>query len=448
MGFLKTIDICDHDELVGHVAFLEEAWFAPTIRDMIGLAWLSVRDFFRRMLGRDRRGTFNGGDVSSLRLPTPLMKRMNIRAAKLRSLSRGELRKRFIRQLVLRSELSSRRSADEDHVAKSVLHRSARLKGISTDLASTSEVERKLFVRYVVDHLSELQKYFISVGHHHPEVIKKLIRDAIGGLSDPAREAAAQVAMAEEMAWRALSGLMHAGVIVGATAVIWTLLLLGVYAAVALVAGMSGGLVLPAIIIGVIFVVNRRFNNAILMFEIVLMHARFKQHEMDMLKESLGELSADEQQIASLQSYIEELHQTITSLRHEQAVGAESREEVLKRATIVVLGEGHIGVRKLSGIAKERGLAARNLEFIGYEKLKRFNIERLRWSACDGIIVGEVPHSARGAAKANLIEALKGDDFPPVEICRETGGDVKLTKTSFEEALDRLIERLLERDSV
>ena len=175
------------------------------------------------------------------------------------------------------------------------------------------------------------------------------------------------------------------------------------------------------------------------------MHARFKQHEMNALKESLGELSAEEQQIASLQSYIEELHQLIKHLRHEHVMVVESSEEVLKRATIVVLGEGHIGVRKLTGIAKERGLFARNLEFVGYEKLKRFNVERLMWGECDGIVVGEVPHSARGAANANLIEALKGDGFPPVEVCREESGDVKLTKNSFEQALDRLIARLLAR---
>jgi len=245
------------------------------------------------------------------------------------------------------------------------------------------------------------------------------------------------------MAERALSGLMHAGVVVGAVAVLWTLILFGIYAAIALASGLSGGLVLPAIAIGVVFVVNRRFNVSIMSFEIALLHARLKRAEMEQLKREISEPSAEEIKIEELKGYIKELHDMIKAYRHEDERTAEGRDAVLERAKIVVLGEGHVSVRKLTGIAKDRGLEAQNLEFIGYEKLKRFNIERLRWGACDGILVGEVPHSARGAANSNLIEALKAEGFPPVEVCREAGGDVKLTKNSFEQALDRLIDRLM-----
>jgi|GEM_PF-5979368 len=438
MSFLRAIDICSRDELIGHVAFLEEAWLGSTLEDMFSLGWQRAWHFVKRKFGMDRRGT-----VDSLRLPSPLMNRMNKRVAELKKLSDADLKKHFMRQIAARAELSLRRSSDEELVARKALHRCAQFKNISTDLSSSEDVERKLFVRYVVDHLSDLQKYFLSVGHRDPEVDEKLIRDAIGGLSDPSREAIMQEVSAEEIAERALSGLMHAGVVVGAVAVIWTLLLLGVYAALALASGLSGGLVLPAIVIGVIFVVNRRFNSSILGFEIALLHARKKRSEMDRLMREQQKPSNEELQITELKGYIGELHEMIEAFRHEDIAVVGGEGDVLKRATIVVLGEGHISVRKLTGIAKERGLTSRNLEFIGYEKLKRFNIERLRWGACDGILVGEVPHSARGAANANLIEALKAEGYPPVEVCREASGDVKLTKKSFEDALDRLVARIL-----
>lgn len=439
MSFLNAIDICSRDELIGHVAFLEEAWLGSSLEDMFSLGWQRAWQFVKRKLGMDRRGT-----VDSLRLPSPLMRRMDKRIVELKKLSDADLKKHFMRQIAARAELSLRRSSDEELVARKALHRCAQFKKIPTEFSSSKDVERKLFVRYVVDHLSDLQKYFLSVGNRDAEVDEKLIRDAIGVLSDPSREVVVRDASAEEMTGRALSGLMHAGVVVGAVAVIWTLLLLGVYAAVALATGLSGGLVLPAIVIGVIFVVNRRFNSSILGFEIALLHARLKRAEMDRLRQELNEPSAEELQITELKEYIDELHGMIKAFRHEDIAAADGEGAALKRVTIVVLGEGHIGVRKLTGIAKERGLTSRNLEFIGYEKLKRFNIERLRWGACDGILVGEVPHSARGAANANLIEALKAEGFPPTEVCREASGDVKLTKKSFEDALDRLIARILE----
>lgn len=442
MSFLNAIDICSRDELIGHVAFLEEAWLGSALEDMFVMGCQRAWHFIKRKLGFDRRGTFESDDVGSLRLPSPLMKRMSRRVGELRELSDADLKLRFVRLIAARAEISSRRAGDEQFVERKVLQRCAQFKNIPTDLSSTENVERKLFVRYVVDHLSDLQRYFISVGCSDPEKEEKLIRDAIGGLSDPSRESVVQQASAEEVAERALSGLMHAGVIVGAFAVVWTLLLFGVYAAIALAAGLSGGLVLPAIAIGIIFVVNRRFNVSIMAFEAVLLYARVKRAEMEELRRGMNEPSAEQRKIAELKGYIEELHEMIKAYRRADVKAGEGKEAVLERATIVVLGEGHIGVRKLTGIAKERGLNARNLEFIGYEKLKRFNVERLRWGACDGILVGEVPHSARGAANANLIEALKAEGFPPVEVCREAGGDVKLTKKSFEDALGRLIERI------
>jgi len=443
MSFFNAIDICSRDELIGHVAFLEEAWLGSTLEDMFVMGCQRVWHFFKRKLGLERRGTFKSDDVDSFRLPSPLMKRMNKRVAQLRNLSDSELKARFASLIAARAELSSRYSKDPQLVMRKALHHCAKHKNISTELSSTEDVERKLFVSYVVDHLSDLQKYFLSVGHHDAEADEKFIRNAIGGLSDPDREAAVQDASAEEMAERALSGLMHAGVVVGAVAVLWTLILFGIYAAIALASGLSGGLVLPAIAIGVVFVVNRRFNVSIMSFEIALLHARLKRAEMEQLKREISEPSAEEIKIEELKGYIKELHDMIKAYRHEDERTAEGRDAVLERAKIVVLGEGHVSVRKLTGIAKDRGLEAQNLEFIGYEKLKRFNIERLRWGACDGILVGEVPHSARGAANSNLIEALKAEGFPPVEVCREAGGDVKLTKNSFEQALDRLIDRLM-----
>jgi hypothetical protein len=332
MSFLNAIDICARDELVGHVAFLEEAWLGSTLEDMFVMGCRRVWHFLKRKLSFNKRRTLESEEVDPFHLPSPLMKRMSRRVAELRQLSDADLKKRFVHLIAARAEVSSRRASDTELVARKVLHRCAEFKNISTDLSSTDDVERKLFVSYVVDHLSDLQKYFISVGHDNPEADEKLIRDAIGGMSDPSREFVVQQASAEEMAERALSGLMHAGVVVGAVAVIWTLLLFGVYAAVAMATGLSGGLVLPAIAIGVIFVVNRRFNVSIMAFEVALLHACLKRAEMEELRREISEPSAEELKIAELKGYIKELHDMIKAYRREDAKADGGRVAVLERA--------------------------------------------------------------------------------------------------------------------
>ncbi len=437
MTYSEALDIMSLDELQQHVAFLEESAFVPSLAHAI---WHLVRRAGSRITHLVIRTQMPQEDAILGVVPSPLMRRVVRRKAQLAGKTREELVQRMCELMGSRAELSRRASRDRARVARAVLTKAARARHVSLELHAPEEIERHIFVSLVFEQLGMLQRCSLAVEKDRWPRIVALLKNHIGMLGDVHSTGMAQVLWAERQAGRALVGLVRSGVVVGALAALGTMLLLSIYAAVSLLTNMGFGLALPAIIVGVLFVIQRRFNEELLAFEVSLLHARIIRHQLE--KGDVHETTPHERELVSLKHYVEDL----TSLLKEAPPGRDvtpSREELLARMRIVVLGEGHVGTRALVGIAKEHGLAKAHLEHIGFEKLKHYNVERLRWGAYDGIIVAEVPHSAKGTASANLVLYLQGEGFPPSEVCRDTTGEIKLTRTSFAEALDRLLKHIM-----
>lgn len=447
MDFIKAADMFDRDELIGQVAFLESVTLWSSICDELRRMIIS---FLQKLCGLIRPS--RGWEISTLSVDgeneltgSPLIVRMMRRRGKLAILTDAELRERLVSRLRRLGELPFWKRAGGDEIDRAMLLNAATSCRIETQLISAEDVERRIFAKYVLDNMSALQRYNLSVSIDDLSKVTEMLKGNISDLTDRRRELAAQVRRAEFVASKVFSDLMRGGIIFGMAALLWSAALLGLYAALAIAEGMSGGLLMPAIILGVLFVIDRRFKRALTVFVIAMYHARVKRDEMGEPPIGTMDLSEKEREIAALKQHIEALKKCIEDFRGEEITDSLNGEMELKQASIVILGEGHVNIRRLSGIAKGFGIDPDNMEFIGYQKLKHFDIEKLRWSRYDGIIIAEVPHSAKGVESSNIIEYLKGEGFPPMEVCRESAGDIKLSKKSFSDALERLIAKITKK---
>lgn len=93
------------------------------------------------------------------------------------------------------------------------------------------------------------------------------------------------------------------------------------------------------------------------------------------------------------------------------------------------------------GICKSYGFDKKNITIHDeYGKLS-FNIESIRYnSPYDGIIFGPIPHSVPGKGSySSLIEMVKKEEgYPHVEESKTMSGELKMTKESLKNALNRL----------
>ena len=106
---------------------------------------------------------------------------------------------------------------------------------------------------------------------------------------------------------------------------------------------------------------------------------------------------------------------------------------------IIVIGESEVDKDKLIGVAKQLGFNKDRFEFhLEYAEAKTYNFDKTKWSwnySC--IFVGPMPHS--GKAKegfSSIITRLENEDgFPPCVRLGTNGSGLKITKTSFKDAL-------------
>lgn len=111
----------------------------------------------------------------------------------------------------------------------------------------------------------------------------------------------------------------------------------------------------------------------------------------------------------------------------------------VRSAKILVIGDSRVGLDKLLLTAKKNNVAEKHIEFrTDYEKITNFNAETL-WNSpvYSDILVGPIPHKIRGIeGYPDLAALIKANEteFPKLTEMR-VNGEPKITKTSFEQAL-------------
>ncbi len=117
-----------------------------------------------------------------------------------------------------------------------------------------------------------------------------------------------------------------------------------------------------------------------------------------------------------------------------------------RKPKFLVFGAAQIPVDHMRGIAKAVGLDKDQLEFmVDYDQNKRFNFDSLRYnSPYGGILIGPNAHKMVSIDEySSIIQKLTNEDgFPPVEEIRTNAGELKITKTSFRDALKRIITHI------
>lgn len=98
------------------------------------------------------------------------------------------------------------------------------------------------------------------------------------------------------------------------------------------------------------------------------------------------------------------------------------------------------------GIAATFGLAKDQVALhLDYDENKRFDLDALKYnSPYQGILVGPIAHKVTDLGDhASVIQKLRAEEgFPPVEEIRTHSGELKITKTSFREALLRIMNTI------
>lgn len=106
---------------------------------------------------------------------------------------------------------------------------------------------------------------------------------------------------------------------------------------------------------------------------------------------------------------------------------------------VLVIGDSRVPESALNGVIKELGLDQDRFEFVlNYNDAKNFPMEILKYNSkfCD-VLIGPVPHKTTGMGdcSSNIAEITNHpEDYPKLNVMRASG-KIKITKTSFREAL-------------
>ncbi len=117
-----------------------------------------------------------------------------------------------------------------------------------------------------------------------------------------------------------------------------------------------------------------------------------------------------------------------------------------KKPKILVFGSTKISTSVMTSIAKNMGFDKTQLDFMtDYDNNKNFNFKDIRYhSPYSGILIGPVAHKIAGIGDySSVLQMLKNEEgYPHIEEIRTIGGDLKVTKTSFKNALRKMITHL------
>ena len=133
----------------------------------------------------------------------------------------------------------------------------------------------------------------------------------------------------------------------------------------------------------------------------------------------------------------------VAQMREEIGITSPSAILTHEDIRILVLGTPQIPEKQMLGIATTLGLTKDQLDLqLDYDENKRLNLDSLRYnSPYAGILVGPIAHKVVGLGDhASVIQKLQHEEgFPPIEEIRTHSGELKITKTSFREALSRIL---------
>lgn len=112
------------------------------------------------------------------------------------------------------------------------------------------------------------------------------------------------------------------------------------------------------------------------------------------------------------------------------------------RGEIIVLGALHAPIKELQMVANKKGISKNRLRFVEYEEVKTVDCTKWKYSySVAAMLYGELPHKGKGMGdSSSLRQSLK--DNPGPTPFRPVGPeeDPVITKTSFNKALDELLE--------
>ena len=113
------------------------------------------------------------------------------------------------------------------------------------------------------------------------------------------------------------------------------------------------------------------------------------------------------------------------------------------RSRIIVVGESRAAEPHLLGICKAMGLEKDQIDFrLSYKAFDTLDIGSLQYNdSVAGILIGPIPHKVPG--QDDPVQALKrGEGYPPTVRVETSSGELKITKSSFREALETLLTRI------
>lgn len=125
-------------------------------------------------------------------------------------------------------------------------------------------------------------------------------------------------------------------------------------------------------------------------------------------------------------------------------MGGDSYYKPLRTGKIVVLGASEVPRDKLEGIGKSLGIDKSRFEFhLDYYEMKtKFDYKKLQYQPIYSlVVVGAMPHKTSGTGDyASAISAMQSDDGYPNIVKCYSGNRLKITKSSFREALEGAIK--------
>lgn len=117
-----------------------------------------------------------------------------------------------------------------------------------------------------------------------------------------------------------------------------------------------------------------------------------------------------------------------------------------RNGNIIMFGDTNIKIKDIYGCLKSLGIDKRRFEHIPYDEVTNYNFKNLEYNSNYRLIlIGPMPHSAKGMGKNNsIIESLTKNKNIAKTIKLD---NLKITKTSFKNAIMAEIESgYLEQD--
>ncbi len=138
-----------------------------------------------------------------------------------------------------------------------------------------------------------------------------------------------------------------------------------------------------------------------------------------------------------------ELESFLKLLGMSDYLEAEEKFETYREGKIVVIGGTELKEEVLLSIGKQFGIDKKRFEFcLDYKDIQKYDFRKMQYAPQYRVILfGPAPHSGHGKGDSGsiLAEIEKSDVYPRVERLM-SGQELKITKTSFREKLQQLVE--------